>query len=133
VAQIEQNRGAPEGPEQIKLGNEHAGKLLAGGFGGALLRFQSEREATISVFVLTGERGKEVRWPLWSDIDFSRKCVWVTAKTRLRINPKDKEQRKIPVPASLVETLRDDKAARPASASNDLALPASEGRPDEEL
>lgn len=61
-------------------------------------------------FLLTGERDKEVRYTSWSDIDFNRKCVRVTAKKQLGFKPKDKEEREIPVPASLLGALREYKA-----------------------
>lgn len=43
-------------------------------------------------FLLTGERDKEVRYTAWSDIDFKRRCVWVTSKKQLGFKPKDKEE-----------------------------------------
>jgi integrase len=90
--------------------------------------FNAEEKLRYLFFVLTGQRDKEVRAPSWSDIDFNRKCVWVTAKKELRIKPKDKEQREILVPASVVEALRDYKARQTGFSRNDLAFPASEGR-----
>ena len=35
------------------------------------------------LFLLTGERDKEVRYTSWPDIDYSRSCVRVTAKKQL--------------------------------------------------
>lgn len=58
-------------------------------------------------FLLTGERDKEVRHTSWDDIDFTRKCVRVTAKKHLGFKPKDKEEREIPVPSQLLTALKE--------------------------
>jgi integrase/recombinase XerD len=84
-------------------------------------------------FLLSGERDKEVRYTSWSDIDFNRKCVRVTAKKQLGFKPKDKEEREIPVPASLLDALREYKARQTGFNRNDLVFPTSEGRPDRKL
>ncbi|MGH9604832.1 MAG: tyrosine-type recombinase/integrase [Terracidiphilus sp.] len=84
-------------------------------------------------FLLTGERDKEVRYTSWSDIDFNRKCVRVTAKKQLGFKPKDKEEREIPVPAALLDALREYKARQTGFNLNDLVFPTSEGRPDKKL
>jgi integrase len=84
-------------------------------------------------FLLTGERDKEVRYTSWSDIDFNRKCVRVTAKKQLGFKPKDKEEREIPVPAALLDALREYKARQTGFNRNDLVFPTSEGRPDKKL
>jgi integrase/recombinase XerD len=84
-------------------------------------------------FLLTGERDKEVRYTAWSDIDFNRKCVRVTAKKQLGFKPKDKEEREIPVPAALLEALREYKARQRGANRHDLVFPTSEGRPDRKL
>jgi integrase/recombinase XerD len=84
-------------------------------------------------FLLTGERDKEVRYTAWSDIDFNRKCVRVTAKKQLGFKPKDKEEREIPVPASLLDALRAYKSRQAGFNRNDLVFPTSEGRPDKKL
>jgi len=84
-------------------------------------------------FLLTGERDKEVRYTAWSDIDFNRKCVRVTAKKELGFKPKDKEEREIPVPAALLEALREYKARQKGLNRHDLVFPTSEGKPDKKL
>jgi integrase len=84
-------------------------------------------------FLLTGERDKEVRYTAWSDIDFNRKCVRVTAKKQLGFKPKDKEEREIPVPAALLESLREYKARQTGFNRYDLVFPTSEGKPDKKL
>jgi integrase len=84
-------------------------------------------------FLLTGERDKEVRYTAWSDIDFNRKCVRVTAKKQLGFKPKDKEEREIPVPVALLDALREYKGRQTGFNRNDLVFPTSEGRPDKKL
>jgi integrase len=84
-------------------------------------------------FLLTGERDKEVRYTSWSDIDFNRKRVRVTAKKQLGFKPKDKEEREIPVPASLLDALREYKARQTGFNRNDLVFPTSQRRPDRKL
>jgi len=51
----------------------------------------------------------------------------------LRIKPKDKEQREIPLPASPVEALRDYKERQTGFSRNDLDIPALQRRPDKKL
>ena len=84
-------------------------------------------------FLLTGERDKEVRYTAWSDIDFNRKCVRVTAKKQLGFKPKDKEEREIPVPGALLDALREYKGRQTGFNRNDLVFPTSEGQPDKKL
>ena len=86
-------------------------------------------------FLLTGERDKEVRYTTWSDIDFNRrsKCVRVTAKKQLGFKPKDKEEREIPVPAALLNALREYKARQKGFNRHDLVFPTSAGQPDKKL
>ncbi len=84
-------------------------------------------------FLLTGERDKEVRYTAWSDIDFNRKCVRVTAKKQLGFKPKDKEEREIPVPSALLDALRDYKSRQKGVNRHDLIFPTSEGKPDRKL
>jgi integrase/recombinase XerD len=81
-------------------------------------------------FLLTGERDKEVRHTAWSDIDFPRQCVRVTAKKQLGFKPKDKEEREIPVPASLLAVLKEYKSRQSGPNAHNLVFPTGRGRPD---
>jgi integrase/recombinase XerD len=81
-------------------------------------------------FLLTGERDKEVRHTSWDDIDFTRKCVRVTAKKHLGFKPKDKEEREIPVPSLLLTALKEYKARQAGSNPHHLVFPTANGRPD---
>ncbi len=90
----------------------------------------SDEKIRYLFFLLTGERDKEVRYTRWSDIDFNRKCVRVTAKKQLRFKPKDKEEREIPVASSLVGALKEYQARQTGTNPHDLVFPTSQGRPD---
>lgn len=81
-------------------------------------------------FLLTGERDKEVRHTAWPDIDFARKVVRVTAKKRLGFKPKDKEEREIPVPASLLSALREYRARQSGPNPHNLLFPTGRGKAD---
>jgi len=81
-------------------------------------------------FLLTGERDKEVRFTAWRDIDFRRGTVRVTAKPQLGFKPKNKEEREIPVPASLLVALKVYKNRQQGPNPYNLVFPTEEGRPD---
>jgi len=81
-------------------------------------------------FLLTGERDKEVRHTAWPDIDHSRNCVRVTTKKQLGFKPKDKEEREVPVPSSLLNALRDYKARQSGPNPHNLVFPTAGGKPD---
>lgn len=100
----------------------------------ALLKACSPDERVLYMFfLLTGERDKEVRYTTWSDIDFRRKCVRVTAKKHLGFKPKDKEEREIPVPSLLLAALKEYKVRQAGPNPNDLIFPTSQGRPDKKF
>jgi integrase len=84
-------------------------------------------------FLLTGERDKEVRHTAWPDIDFVRSCVRVTAKKQLGFKPKDKEEREIPVPASLLKALREYRARQSGPNPHHLVFPTGRGKPDKKF
>lgn len=81
-------------------------------------------------FLLTGERDKEVRYTAWPDIDFVRNCVRVTSKKQLGFKPKDKEEREIPVPSSLLNALRQYKARQSGPNPHNLVFPTAGGKAD---
>jgi len=84
-------------------------------------------------FLLTGERDKEVRYTSWPDIDFNRKCVRVTAKKQLGFKPKDKEEREIPVPSSLLTVLKEYKVRQSGPNPHNLLFPTRPGRPNKKF
>lgn len=84
-------------------------------------------------FLLTGERDQEVKYTTWFDVDFDRKCVRITTKEHFRFRPKGKQEREIPVPASLIEILRDFKARQSDPNPHNLVFPNCQGEPDKRL
>jgi integrase/recombinase XerD len=84
-------------------------------------------------FLLTGERDKEVRHTAWPDINYARNCVRVTAKKQLGFKPKDKEEREIPVPSSLLSALREYKARQSGPNPHNLVFPTASGKPDKKF
>jgi integrase/recombinase XerD len=57
-------------------------------------------------FLFTGFRMREVATQTWSDIDWQRCTISVKPRPEYRFTPKSYEQRSVPVPASLIESLR---------------------------
>ena len=84
-----------------------------------------EENVTFQFFLHSGERDQEVRHTIWSDIDFDLGVVRVTRKetTRSRawkFQPKGKGVRSIPIPDSLLKTLR----ARSQKVTGELVFPS---------
>jgi integrase len=65
----------------------------------------------------------------WRDIDFRTQVVRVTGKPLYGFKPKNKEEREVPVPSSLVAALKKYKAAKKPNVDS-LAFPNESGRPD---
>ena len=65
----------------------------------------------------------------WRDIDFRTQVVRVTGKPLYGFKPKNKEEREVPVPASLIATLKKYKAAKKPNVDS-LVFPNESGRPD---
>ena len=84
-------------------------------------------------FLLTGERDQEVRYTTWADVDFNRCCVRVTAKPHWGFVPKNKQEREIPVPSSLVVALQEFKTSQFGPNPRELVFPSKRGRPDKSL
>lgn len=98
----------------------------------ALFAACKPQERTLYLFyLLTGMRDKEVRYCSWRDVDFHSHVVRVTAKPQWGFKPKNKEEREIPVPASLLTELKAHKE-RQARAKNprNLVFPTANGEPD---
>ena len=91
-----------------------------------------ENEKTLFLFyLLTGMRDKEVRHCTWRDVDFRNHVVRVTAKSQWAFKPKNKEEREIPVSASLIAELKAHKE-RQGTKNNpgNLVFPTATGEPD---
>jgi integrase/recombinase XerD len=80
-------------------------------------------------YLLTGLRDKEMRHLTWRDIDFRNQAIRVTTKPLYGFKPKNKEEREVPVPESLIAALKKYKASRKPTPDN-LVFPNESGRPD---
>jgi integrase len=91
---------------------------------------RTEEKTLFLFYLLTGMRDKEVRHCTWRDIDSRNHVVWVTAKTKWGFKPKNKEEREIPIPTSLVAELKAHKERQSKTNPNNLVFPTSTGEPD---
>ena len=60
---------------------------------------------------MTGLREGETQHVVWSDIDFPNHVVRVTAKPKLGFTPKTWEEREVPIPDRLYDSLRTHREA----------------------
>lgn len=91
---------------------------------------KAEEKTLFLFYLLTGMRDKEVRHCTWRDIDSRNHVVRVTAKTKWGFKPKNKEEREIPIPTSLVAELKVHKERQSKTNPNNLVFPTSTGEPD---
>jgi integrase len=98
----------------------------------AMLGNATEEEAIFLKFLLaSGFRDREVRHVIWRDLDFRNSVVRVKAKPVWDFQPKNYEERSVPLPTAMIrqlQALRDRRNAKPA----DLIFPNSVGKPDSE-
>src|SRR5260370_11011131 len=80
-------------------------------------------------YLLTGLRDKEMRHLTWRDIDFRTHVIRLTSKPLYGFKPKNKEEREVPVPASLIAALKKYKASTNPDAEC-LVFHHTPGRPD---
>jgi integrase len=66
----------------------------------------AEERALFEFYLMTGFRKKEVAFCCWSDVDLKVGVVRVTAKTDEGFRPKDYEEREVPIPDKLVDSLK---------------------------
>lgn len=98
----------------------------------AMLGAATENEAVFLKFLLgSGFRDREVRHLTWRDIDLRNSLVRVTAKPIWRFQPKNWEERVVPLPTAIVEELRKLRERKSAQSSQ-LVFPNSKGNPDSE-
>lgn len=96
----------------------------------AMFRHATPEEAILLKFFLTsGFRNREARFVAWYDIDFRNSVVRVTAKPLWKFNPKNYEERVVPLPTAMIEQLQRLKTERGAAAA-DLVFPNTKGKPD---
>ncbi len=92
----------------------------------ALLSAALPEERILFEFLLgTGFREQEVMYCTWKDIDFKGKVVTVRSKPAMGFRLKDKEERSVPIPDSLVKAL----AIRKAASTSMLLFPGPGGKP----
>jgi integrase len=85
-------------------------------------------EVRFKFYLMSGFRDAEGRFVTWRDVDFKHMAVRVTAKPHWGFQPKNWEEREVPVPQKLIVLL---KAFRPANATpDDPIFPSATGRPD---
>lgn len=95
-----------------------------------MLRYATLYEALLIKFFLgSGFRNRETRFLAWYDIDFRNSVARVTAKPLWKFNPKNYEERSVPLPEALIALLRELKESRKAGAA-DLVFPNTKGKPD---
>jgi integrase len=96
----------------------------------AMLRVATPIEALLIKFFLTsGFRNRETRFLSWYDLDFRNSLARVTSKPIWKFNPKNYEERAVPLPTAMIEQLQQLKEERGAGAA-DLVFPNTVGKPD---
>src|SRR5262249_41482083 len=70
----------------------------------------AEERLWFDFFLMTGMREQEVMHAYWSDVNFSASVVRVTHKPDRGWTPKAYKEREIPIPATLVKSLKEWKA-----------------------
>jgi integrase/recombinase XerD len=85
-----------------------------------------EERVFFEFYLMTGFRKKEVTYCGWSDVDLKNGVVRVTAKPEYGFRPKDWEEREVPIPDKLIESLK--KWAKNRTGSP-LVFPTRNGTP----
>ncbi len=98
----------------------------------AMREHANQVEGIFLKFMLaSGFRDREVRHVTWRDLDCRNSLVRVTAKPLWRFEPKNWEERAVPLPTPLIEQLQTLRERRNGLASQ-LVFPNSRGNPDSE-
>jgi integrase len=85
---------------------------------------------TFEFFLNTGCREREVAFATWKDVDLTAGTFSVKAKPAMGFKPKDSEERTVPIPDSLLASLKVWKAKNPTTL---LIFPNGQGRPNGHL
>lgn len=85
-----------------------------------------EERMIFEFFLGTGLREQEVMFTSWGNIDFKGRVVAVRSKPELGFEIKDKQERSVPVPDSLISAL----AERKKRSSSILVFPGKAGKPN---
>jgi integrase len=86
----------------------------------------TEERMTFQFFLGTGFREQEVMFCSWQNVDSKGKVVAVRSKPELGFRPKDKEERSVPVPDSLIAAL----AKRKQQSNSMFVFPGPDGKPN---
>lgn len=84
-----------------------------------------EERMLLQFFLGTGFREQEVMYSTWSNVDFKGKVVLARSRPEMGFRLKDKEERSVPVPDSLIDAL----AERKRRSSSMLVFPTPQGKP----
>jgi integrase/recombinase XerD len=122
ITKLLHNRDWPDYVEPIRSIYEEEIQAL-------LKACDGEERVLYLCYLLTGLRDREMRFLTWRDIDFRTQVIRVTRKPLYGFKPKNKEEREVPVPASLIAALKKYKASKKPSADA-LVFPNESGRPD---
>jgi integrase/recombinase XerD len=85
-----------------------------------------EERILFEFFLGTGLREQEVMYTTWRNVDFTGKVISVRSKPEMGFRIKDKEERSVPVPDSLISALAD----RKKRSTSMLIFPGIHGKPD---
>ncbi len=98
----------------------------------AIIAYATADEGIFLKFLLaSGFRDREVRFLTWRDLDFRNSIVRVTTKPVWGFQPKNHEERSVPLPSALIEQLRRLKEIRDAQPAM-LVFPNTRGNPNSE-
>lgn len=85
-----------------------------------------EERILFEFFLGTGFREQEVMYCTWRNIDLKGKVISVRSKPEMGFQVKDKEERSVPVPDSLIEAL----TRRKLQSTSMLVFPGPNGKPN---
>ena len=85
-----------------------------------------EERMLFEFFLGSGFREQEVMFCSWRNIDSNGKVIAVKSKPELGFRPKDKQERSVPVPDSLIESLK----KRKKGSNSMLVFPGPDGKPN---
>jgi integrase/recombinase XerD len=85
-----------------------------------------EERVVFEFFLGTGLREGEVMYTTWKNIDFIGGVVSVRSKSEMGFRIKDKEERSVPVPDSLIASM----VARKKHSTSVLVFPGTNGKPN---
>jgi integrase len=86
----------------------------------------TEERMLFEFFLGTGFREQEVMFCSWRNVDSNGKVIAVKSKPEWGFRPKDKQERSVPVPDSLIESLK----RRKKGSATMLVFPGPDGKPN---